>query len=31
MIDYFDGLLYFNPLLHPWDEAYLAMVEDVLM
>ncbi|ERE69753.1 hypothetical protein H671_6g16924 [Cricetulus griseus] len=28
MVDYFDGFLYFEPSLYPWDEAYLIIVDD---
>ncbi|ERE72548.1 hypothetical protein H671_5g14947 [Cricetulus griseus] len=28
MVDYIDGFLYVEPSLHPWDEAYLIMVDD---
>jgi hypothetical protein len=24
--DYIDGFLYIKPSLHPWDEAYLIMM-----
>jgi hypothetical protein len=27
-VDYFDGFSYIDPSLHPWDEAYLIMVDD---
>jgi hypothetical protein len=27
-VDYVDGFLYIEPSLHPWDEAYLTMVND---
>jgi hypothetical protein len=27
-VDYVVGLLYIEPALHPWDEAYLIMVND---
>jgi hypothetical protein len=27
-VDYIDGFLYIEPSLHPWDEAYLIMVND---
>ena len=26
-MDYIDGFLYVEPLLHPWDEAYLIMMD----
>jgi hypothetical protein len=29
MVDYIDGFLYIEPSLHPWDEAYLIMIDDV--
>jgi hypothetical protein len=29
MVDYIGGFLYIEPSLHPWDEAYLIMVNDV--
>ena len=28
MVDYIDGVLYIDPSLHPWDDAYLIMVND---
>ncbi|ERE82891.1 hypothetical protein H671_2g7114 [Cricetulus griseus] len=28
MVDYSDGFSYVEPSLHPWDEAYLIMVDD---
>jgi hypothetical protein len=28
IVDYIDGFLYIEPSLHPWDEAYLAMMDD---
>jgi hypothetical protein len=28
VVDYVDGFLYVEPSLHPWDEAYLIMVND---
>ena len=28
IVDYVDGFLYIEPSLHPWDEAYLIMVDD---
>jgi hypothetical protein len=27
-VDYVDGYLYVEPVLHPWDEAYLIMVNN---
>ena len=27
-MDYIDAFLYMEPFLHPWDEAYLIMVND---
>jgi hypothetical protein len=27
-VDYVDGFPYIKPSLHPWDEAYLVMVDD---
>ena len=27
-MDYIDGLLYIESSLHPWDEAYLIVVND---
>jgi hypothetical protein len=27
IVDY-DGFLYIEPSLHPWDEAYLIMIND---
>jgi len=30
MVDYVDGLLYIEPSLKPWDEAYLIMMDDCL-
>jgi hypothetical protein len=27
-VDYIDGFLYIEPTLHPWDEAYLIIVND---
>jgi hypothetical protein len=27
-VDYVDGFLYIEPSLHPWDEAYLIMMDD---
>jgi hypothetical protein len=28
IVDYVDGFLYIKPTLHPWDEAYLIMMDD---
>ena len=28
VVEYFDGFLYIEPSLHPWDEAYLIVVND---
>jgi hypothetical protein len=28
IVDYVDGFLYIIPSLHPWDEAYLVMMDD---
>jgi hypothetical protein len=28
IVDYLDGFPYIKPSLHPWDEAYLAMMDD---
>jgi hypothetical protein len=28
VVDYLDGFLYIELSLHPWDEAYLIMVND---
>ena len=28
VVDYIDGFLYIEPSLHPWDEAYLIMVNN---
>ena len=28
MVDYIDGLSYVETSLHPWDEAYLIVVDD---
>jgi hypothetical protein len=28
IVDYIDGFLYIEPYLHPWDEAYLNMMDD---
>jgi hypothetical protein len=28
ILDYIDGFPYIKPSLHPWDEAYLIMVDD---
>ena len=27
-VDYIDGFLCIKPSLHPWDEAYLVMMDD---
>ena len=27
-VDYIDGFPYIKPSLHPWDEAYLVMMND---
>jgi hypothetical protein len=27
-VDYIDGFPYIKPSLHPWDEAYLIMMDD---
>ena len=27
-MDYINGFLYIEPSLHPWDEAYLIVVND---
>jgi hypothetical protein len=27
-VDYVDGFLYIEPSLHPWDEAYLVIMDD---
>jgi hypothetical protein len=27
-VDYVDGFPYIKPYLHPWDEAYLVMMND---
>jgi hypothetical protein len=29
LVDYIDGFSYIEPSLHPWDSAYLIMVDDV--
>jgi hypothetical protein len=29
IVDYFDGFPYIEPSLHPWDEAYLIMMDDL--
>jgi hypothetical protein len=34
IVDYIDGFPYIEPSLHPWDEAYLIMMDhcfDVLL
>ena len=28
MVDYVDGFPYIKPSVHPWDEAYLIMLDD---
>ena len=28
IMDYIDGFPYIKPSLHPWDEAYLVMMDD---
>jgi hypothetical protein len=28
IVDYIDGFPYIKPSLHPWDEAYLEMIND---
>ena len=28
IVDYIDGFPYIKPSLHPWDEAYLDMMDD---
>ena len=28
IVEYFDGFPYIKPSLHPWDEAYLVMMDD---
>ena len=28
IMDYIDGFPYIKPSLHPWDEAYLIMMDD---
>ena len=28
LVDYVDGFPYIEPSLHPWDEAYLIMLND---
>ena len=28
VLDYVDGFLYIEPSMHPWDEAYLIVVND---
>jgi hypothetical protein len=28
IVDYVDGFLYVKSSLHPWDEAYLIMMND---
>jgi hypothetical protein len=29
IVDYIDGFLYIEPSLHPWDEAYLIMIDNL--
>lgn len=29
MVDYIDGFPYIKPSLHPWDEVYLVIVDNV--
>lgn len=29
IVDYIDRFSYIEPALHPWDETYLVMVDDV--
>jgi hypothetical protein len=29
IVDYIDGFLYIKPSLHPWEEAYLVMMDDI--
>ena len=28
MVNYIDGFSYFEPSLHPWDEAYLILLDN---
>jgi hypothetical protein len=28
IVNYVDGFLYIKPSLHPWDEAYMIMMDD---
>jgi hypothetical protein len=28
VLDYINGIPYIKPFLHPWDEAYMIMVND---
>ena len=28
IVDYVDGFPYIEPFLHPWDEAYLIVMDD---
>ena len=28
IVDYIDGFPYIKPSLHPWDEAYLVLMDD---
>jgi hypothetical protein len=30
IVDYVAGFLYIEPSLHPWDEVYLIMMDDLL-
>jgi hypothetical protein len=30
-VDYINGFFYIEPTLHHWDEAYLVIMNDVLM
>jgi hypothetical protein len=27
-VDYFDRFMYIKPSMHPWNEAYLIMMDD---
>jgi hypothetical protein len=29
IVDYVDGFSYIEPFLHPWDEAFLIMMDDI--
>ena len=31
IVNYADGFAYIKPSLHPWDPAYLVMMDDCLM